>query len=89
MSDRDETVNHPLYYGGDTVYEAIKVIDAWGLSFRLGNALKYVCRAGRKGDAVEDLRKAAWYIDSEIKRLEKDKTMPTTDREGVDDAEGR
>ena len=32
-----ETVNHPQHYGGDTVYEAIKVIEAWGLDFCLGN----------------------------------------------------
>lgn len=40
------------------------------LPFNLGNALKYVSRAGRKGDMVEDLRKARWYIDRELARLE-------------------
>jgi hypothetical protein len=39
-------------------------------NFCIGNAIKYLWRAGLKGDAVEDLRKAAWYIDREIKRLE-------------------
>lgn len=39
------------------------------LPFNLGNALKYVSRAGRKGDMVEDLRKARWYIDRELARL--------------------
>ena len=39
------------------------------LPFNLGNALKYVSRAGRKGDMVEDLRKARWYIDRELSRL--------------------
>lgn len=44
-----ENLNHPTYYGGaDNPYEAIKVIEAWGLGFCLGNALKYICRAGKK-----------------------------------------
>lgn len=66
-----ERVNHPAHCGGDTVYEAIKVIEAWGLGFCLGNAIKYICRAGRKGATVEDLKKARWYVDREIQRLEK------------------
>lgn len=44
-----EAVNHPAHYGGeDNPYEAIKVIDAWDLSFCLGNTVKYISRAGRK-----------------------------------------
>jgi hypothetical protein len=39
-------------------------------NFCIGNAIKYLWRAGLKGDAVEDLKKAAWYIDREIKRRE-------------------
>lgn len=67
MSD---SVDHPVYYGGrDNPYEAIKVIESWNLGFGLGNAVKYIARAGRKGDAVEDLRKARWYLDREIQRL--------------------
>jgi hypothetical protein len=67
-----EAVNHPQHYGGaDNPYEAIKVIDAWGLGFSLGNAVKYICRAGRKGAKLEDLKKAAWYLAHEIERLEK------------------
>ncbi len=62
------TVDHPAHYGGDTPYEAIKVIEAWGLGFCLGNAAKYICRAGKKDSAtrVEDLEKARWYLDREI-----------------------
>jgi hypothetical protein len=56
MPDK-EAVDHPAYYGGDTVYEAIKVIEAWELGFCLGNAVKYIARAGKKGDPVEDLEK--------------------------------
>jgi hypothetical protein len=64
-----ESVEHPTYYGGpDDPYEAIKVIEAWGMGFNLGNALKYICRAGKKDPAkvVEDLKKAAFYLDREI-----------------------
>ncbi len=68
-----ESVDHPNHYGGDTVYECIKVIEAWGLGFNLGNVLKYISRNGKKPnvDAIEDLKKAANYIQFEIKKLEK------------------
>lgn len=71
-----ETVNHPLHYGGDTTYEAIKVIEAWGLGFHLGNAVKYIRRAGHKFQStrakVEDLEKARWYLDRLISSLNPD-----------------
>ena len=65
-----EQVNHPAHYGGDTVYETIKVIEAWDLGFHLGNAVKYISRAGRKDPAaeLEDLRKAAGYLQRHIDR---------------------
>ena len=67
-----EQINHPPHYGGDTAYEAIKVIEAWGVdvaAFCVGNTLKYICRAGKKDKAkeIEDLEKAAWYLDRAIK----------------------
>lgn len=61
-----------MHYGGaENPYEAIKVIDAWRLGFCLGNAVKYIARAGKKSRAtlVEDLKKARWYLDHEIERL--------------------
>lgn len=62
-----EMVNHPAHYGGaDNPYEAIKVIEAWGLGFCLGNTVKYISRAEKKGASLEDLRKAAWYLQREI-----------------------
>lgn len=67
MSD---PVNHPDHYGGESnPYEVIKVIWAWGLGFCLGNAVKYIARAGKKDSTkrIEDLKKARWYIDEEIK----------------------
>lgn len=66
------TVDHPLHYGGaGNPYEAIKVIQAWGLGFCLGNTVKYICRAGKKASAaeLEDLQKASWYLQERIKEL--------------------
>lgn len=68
-----EAINHPAHYGGaDDPYEAIKVIEAWGLDFPLGNTVKYISRAGKKdGEAtVKDLKKARWYLDRAISRME-------------------
>lgn len=63
-----DPVSMPKHYRAGEVYETIRVIEAWDLGFCLGNAVKYLSRAGRKGDAVEDLKKARWYIDREIAR---------------------
>lgn len=66
---KKDLVNHPSHYGGkDNPYEAIKVIRAWDLGFSLGNAIKYIARAGKKDPdkRIEDLRKALWYIQEEI-----------------------
>lgn len=65
----EKAVNHPDYYKGNGI-EAIEVIEAWELGFNLGNVVKYIARAGRKtADSLQDLRKAAWYLDREIKRI--------------------
>ena len=66
-----EQVNHPAHYGGDNQYEVIKVIEAWGLDFHLGNTVKYIGRAGKKDDLLQDLKKAKWYLDRKIIQLEK------------------
>ena len=71
-----EQVNHPQHYGGeDNPYEAIKVIEAWGLDFNLGNVVKYLSRAGKKSEETEiqDLEKALWYLKRRIAHLKKDK----------------
>jgi hypothetical protein len=66
-----EQINHPQHYGGDTQYEAIKVIEAWKLDFCLGNTVKYISRAGKKDPAkeLEDLEKAQWYLARRIEQL--------------------
>lgn len=63
-----EQVDHPAHYNVGSI-EVIDAIDDWQLGFSLGNAVKYIARAGHKDDAVQDLRKAAWYIEHEISRL--------------------
>jgi hypothetical protein len=68
-----EQVNHPNHYGGeDNTYEAIKVIEAWDLDFHIGNTVKYISRAGKKGtdQELQDLKKALWYLERKIKNLE-------------------
>lgn len=56
--------------------EPIVVIEAWQLGFSLGNALKYIARAGKKGDThqatIEDLEKARWYINRHIEVLSRE-----------------
>lgn len=66
------TVDHPGHYGGkDNTYEAIKIIEAYNLNFSLGNAIKYIIRAGKKSsNAIEDLEKAKWYVQRQIEFLE-------------------
>lgn len=79
-----EAVNHPAHYGGgDNPYEHIKVSRAWGLNYELGNATKYICRAGKKNDAIEDLKKAAWYVHAEIQRRDPSYTPPQEFKEYV------
>ena len=64
-----QSVDHPAHYGGaDNTYESIKVIEAWELGFNLGNVIKYISRAGKKGSKLEDLKKAQWYLNREIEK---------------------
>lgn len=70
-SKAEQSVDHPAHYGGaDNTYEAIKVIEAWELGFNLGNVVKYISRAGKKGSKLEDLKKAQWYLNREIRKNE-------------------
>lgn len=57
-----DPVSTPAHYIEGRQYEPRKVIQDWKLCWELGNALKYIARAGRKGDEAEDLRKAIEYI---------------------------
>lgn len=63
-----DPVNHPSHYkvGG---IETIDFIEAKGLNYRLGNVVKYITRADHKGERLENLRKAKWYLDREIEQM--------------------
>ena len=67
--EEKEMVDHPSHYNMGK-YEAIDVIEDWNLNFNLGNAVKYISRAGHKDDIVQDLKKSLWYIEREIQRIE-------------------
>ena len=67
-----DNVNHPDHYNHGKI-EVIDFIEDKELGFHLGNAVKYISRAGRKNPdkIIEDLRKAVWYINRQIQRLER------------------
>lgn len=68
MKQPNDPVNHPPHYTGHpSGVECITVTEHH--NFCIGCAIKYLWRAGNKGDAVQDLRKAIWYIEREINRL--------------------
>lgn len=69
--EKTERVDHPAHYGGEgDPFEAIKVIEAWGLGFHLGNVLKYIKRAEVHGNKLESLKKAQWYLNRYIERMQ-------------------
>lgn len=57
-------VTNPEYYAGND-FQVIDIIEDFNLGFNLGNSIKYILRAGKKGDRVEDLKKAVWYLERE------------------------
>lgn len=63
-------VDHPSHYNRGKI-EVIDFIEDQGLSFHLGNVIKYITRAGAKGDKLEDLKKARWYLDRYINEVMK------------------
>lgn len=70
VSTTPEMVNHPKHYNLGK-FEVIDVIEDWKLDFHLGNTVKYIARAGHKDAALQDLKKARWYLDRRIEQLEK------------------
>jgi hypothetical protein len=63
----NDVVNKPPHYLAGRTIEPITVIEDWKLDYHLGNALKYISRAGRKDSMKQDLEKAIWYIQRKIK----------------------
>jgi hypothetical protein len=62
-------VDHPKHYNAGK-YEVIDVIEDWKLGFHLGNVVKYIARAEHKADALEDMKKARWYLNRAIELAE-------------------
>lgn len=71
--EHNDAVNHPSHYTYGTI-ETIDYIEDKEFTYNLGNAIKYISRAGHKLDAIEDLEKAVWYVKREIQRLKKVKS---------------
>ena len=68
VAKKHDPVSHPAHYTEHpSKVECIQITEH--LNFCLGNAVKYIWRAGEKGEPIEDLQKARWYIDREINRL--------------------
>ena len=69
---QNDPVSHPAHYTSGSI-EVIDFIEDQKLPYHLGNALKYICRAGKKDPAkeVEDLQKAVWYLNRYISNLQK------------------
>lgn len=69
MNEPYEEVQHPRHYQMAGGIEVIDLVEH--LPFNVGNAVKYLCRAGRKpgADTIKDLKKAAWYAEREIARV--------------------
>lgn len=70
MSD---VIKHPSHYTDGRKYEPKDVIRDWGLNFNIGSAVKYLSRAGRKDDIVQDLRKAQEFIQFEIDAINEER----------------
>ena len=69
-----EYVNHPDHYQGNSI-EVIDVIEDFNLGFNLGNAIKYILRAGKKDNRQQELKKAIWYLQRELKNRIQDDTQ--------------
>lgn len=68
-----ETVDHPAHYNAGKI-EVIDAIEDWKLNFHLGNVVKYVARAEHKGNPLDDLKKARWYLDRYIQQIQQPKS---------------
>ena len=64
-----DNVNNPSHYNTGTI-EVITVIEDWKLNFNLGNAIKYIGRCEHKNNKIEDIKKAIWYLERELKNNE-------------------
>lgn len=68
LPKNDDVINHPSHYTRGKI-EVIDFIEDQQLPYHLGNVIKYIARAGYKGDKLEDLKKARWYLDRYINEV--------------------
>lgn len=73
LDDGYHPVTNPPHYTKGRTHETLFVIEDWDLDYHLGNVVKYISRAGRKGSVLEDLGKAKFYLDRRIE-IERAKT---------------
>jgi hypothetical protein len=72
---KEDPVNKPSHYNQGK-FEVIEIIEDQKLDYHLGNVLKYVLRSRYKGKELEDLKKARWYLDRKIEKIEKQNEPP-------------
>lgn len=68
LPKQEDVINHPSHYTRGKI-EVIDFIEDQQLPYHLGNVIKYIARAGHKGDKLEDLKKARWYLDRYINEV--------------------
>lgn len=68
MESNSNMVDHPQHYQGKN-FEVIDIINDYSLNFELGNAIKYILRADKKGNKKQDLEKAIWYLNHELSKF--------------------
>ena len=86
MTIENDPVNHPAHYTKHpSGIECIQITEH--MNFCLGNAVKYIWRAGIKGNAVEDLKKAKWYIERELDRIAENRFEEYLNNETADELE--
>jgi len=78
---KSDNINPSHYRSHPSGVECIEITKH--MNFCLGNAIKYIWRAGQKGDIIEDLKKANWYITTEIERLENERNRNGSDKSAV------
>jgi len=80
-----DVINNPSHYTHGSI-ECIDVIKDWKLGYHLGNALKYICRAEHKGNALQDIGKAIWYLEDYRRDLERKNVVAVLARKDEVDA---
>lgn len=68
MESNSNMVNHPAHYQGKK-FEVIDIINDYKLNFEMGNAIKYILRADKKGNKKQDIEKAIWYLNHELSKF--------------------